>query len=159
MGLLALFALLFGRALVNEVTWPQAIEAESVVSDDSHCSSVGQIIEYSAFIQRMFGIFARHTVFFYAGCISSSFDGLFSGADAWRLLSSSRAAFSPALARKSQNSSKTSKSGTVLECCICHCDSNMVVWSSLSSNIDVTNEAKVSHFITLRARRYCLVTS
>ena len=69
MGLLALFALLCGRALVNEVTWPQAFEAESFVSDDVHFLSGGQIIEYFAPIQRMFRLLARYTVFFYAGRI------------------------------------------------------------------------------------------
>ena len=34
----------------------------------------------------------------------------------------------------------------------------MVVWPSLSSNIDVTNEVKVSYFNALRARRCCLAT-
>ena len=82
-----------------------------------------------------------------------------SGGGAWRLLSPSRATISPAWARKSKTSSKSSKSGTALESCVCRCHSNIVVWSSLSPKIDVTDEAKVSYFITLRARRCCLATS
>ena len=69
MGLLALLVLLCGKTLASKVTWPQAIEAEPIVSDDGNFLSVGQTIEYSTPIQRMLGRFARHTVFFYAGCI------------------------------------------------------------------------------------------
>ena len=74
-------------------------------------------------------------------------------------LSPSRATFSPALAHKFKNSNKSSKSGTVLELCMCHCHSNIVAWSNLSSNIDVTNEANVFYFITFRVRTCCLATS
>ena len=40
MGFLALLALLCGGALVNKVTWPQAVEAEYIVSDDGHLLSL-----------------------------------------------------------------------------------------------------------------------
>ena len=68
MGFLALFGLLGGRGLVNEVTWPQAIEAKSIVYDDGHFSIVGQTLEYSEPIQRVPGRFVCHTVFIYASC-------------------------------------------------------------------------------------------
>ena len=69
MGFLALFTLLCGRALVNKLSWPQAIEAESIVFDDVHFLSLGQIIEYFASKQRMFGLFARHTVVFHGAYV------------------------------------------------------------------------------------------
>ena len=93
----------------------------------------------------------------------AAYDGLvtdfLSGGGSWRFLSPSQAAFSPALARKFKNSSKSLNSETVLELWMCCCHSNMVAWSNLSSNIDVTNEANVSYCITFRACRCCLVTS
>ena len=55
MGLLALLMLLCGGALVSKVTWPQAIEADSIVSHDGHFLSVGQTIEYFAPIQKVLG--------------------------------------------------------------------------------------------------------
>ena len=67
--LLELLVLLYERALLRKVTWSQAIEAESSVSDDGHFLGVGKSIEYFAPIQRVLGYFASHTVIFYAGCI------------------------------------------------------------------------------------------
>ena len=67
--LLALLAILYGRALVHKVTWPLAIEAEFIVSHDGHFLSVGQSIEYFAPIQRVLACFAHHTVILYAGWI------------------------------------------------------------------------------------------
>ena len=148
MGLLALLALLCGGALVSKVTWPQAIEAESIVSHDG-------LHPYKGYLAVLHATQYSSTLAAYDGLVTA----FFSGGGTWRFLSPSWAKFSPTLACKSENSSKSSKSGTVLELCVCHCHSNLVVWSSLSSSIDVTNEAKVSYFITLIACRCCLATS
>ena len=110
----------------------------------------------------------------YKGCLAvlhamqlssmlAAYDGLVTaflfGRGTWRFLSQSGATFSAPLACKSKNSNKSSLSGTVLELWVHRCHSNVVAWSNSSSNIDVTNEANVSYFITYRACNCCLVTS
>ena len=160
MRFLAPFTPLRGRALVGEVTdlrqLRQSPLSRMIVILRSWGKPWNTLHPYNGCLAALHATQYSSTLAAYAGFVTA----FLSGGGAWCLLSSSRAAFSPARAHKSKNSSNRSKSGTALESYVCRCHSNMVSRSSFSSSqIDVTNEAKVSYFITHRARKCCLATS